>query len=178
MWMILYIYIIRAGFADVNGVDLFFSSLNFTGLLGSSHFLWNQELQFLQKITFLFTDPKHFLHGFWMGPGFKLTSPDSSNKYLKNESWFLSFSLESTYNDRFLSSIGILSQKEKNSYEKSSFVPIGCERSLKVGLWFFGNLYDAKTQKQTRIFGSVSNILLSFRDFRVLRKICLYLTSR
>ena len=71
-----------------------------------------------------------------MGPGFKLISPDSNNKYLKNESWFLSFSLESAYNDRFLSSIDILSQKEKNSYEKSYFVSIGCERSLKVGLWF------------------------------------------
>ena len=90
----------------------------------------------MTKITFLFTDPKHFLHGFWMGQGFKFTSPDSSNKYLKNESWFLSFSLESVYNDRFLSSIGILSQKEKNLYEQSYFVPIGIERSQKVGLWF------------------------------------------
>ena len=58
-----------------------------------------------------------------MGPWCKLTSPDSNNKYL-----------ESAYNDRFLSSIGILSQKENNSYEKSYFVPIGCERSQKVGI--------------------------------------------
>ena len=84
--MILYIYIIRAGFANVNGVDRIFNSLNFAGLSGIHIFCETRNYNFDKKITFLFTDPKHFLHGFWMGPGFKLTSHDSSNKYLKNDS--------------------------------------------------------------------------------------------
>ena len=49
------------------------------------HFLCIHIPQFAQHNPLLETDLVQIIHGLFIGPGFKLMSPDRSNKYLKKE---------------------------------------------------------------------------------------------